>query len=111
MQELRMFVPTYYGNAHGKEIPKECLPEFGDPCIPVLVREAEGIRVVLGSHDYEDTSVPDVQIERRPKGWAIFLHPLAGSDPSGSVYFHDDGRSFVVPERSWGPTEPIINAE
>jgi hypothetical protein len=80
--------------------------EFDDSRTPVVVREADGVRIVLGSHDYWDPAKPDIQIERRHKGWAIFLHPVGGSDPSGYVYFFDDGRSFVVAER--GGATPAI---
>jgi hypothetical protein len=91
------WVPTYFGH-------RNCVlgidenEEFDNPHCPVMVRsDADGIRVMLGSHNTEDWGVPDVQIERRPKGWAIFLNPSAG-DPSGYVYFLDDGRSFLVKE-------------
>ena len=47
---------------------------------------------------FDDMSKPDIQIERRPRGWAIFLHPLGGGDASGLVYFLDDGRSYIVPD-------------
>jgi hypothetical protein len=67
------------------------------------------VRVVLGSHDPEDP-MPDVQIERRPNGWAIFLHPLGGSDPCAHVYFHDDGRSWLLKEQV-GPTPELIEVE
>lgn len=97
MKDLRLSVPTYYGHAATRTTRE--LPEFGEPLVPVLVRRAEGVRIVLGSHDYEDMNSPDIQVERRPKGWAIFLHPFPGGDPSGYVYFVDDGRSFVIPER------------
>ncbi len=35
------------------------------------------------------------------------MHPLGGSDPSGYVYLLDDGRSFLVKESGFGPTERI----
>lgn len=93
--ELELDVPTYYGDRPDLHPHRK---EFDDPSIPVLVRPAEGVRVVLGTHDYTDLHKPDVQIERRPNGWAIFLHPCGGGDPSGVVYFLDDGQSFVIPE-------------
>jgi len=37
------------------------------------------------------------QVERRPHGWAIFLHPDAG-DPVACVYYLDDGRTLLLPE-------------
>src|SRR4051812_14098037 len=108
MQELKIDVPTYYGAANcGRSLNPE-LPEFGMPRVPILARSADGIRIVLGSHDYEDCSMPDVQIERRPNGWAIFLHPVGGGDPSGLLYFLDDGRSFLLKER-WQTSTPQID--
>lgn len=107
MPELKLYVPTYNHGEFRINEPPDDLPDFGEPEVPVVIRDADGIRIVLGTHDYWDTKFPDVQIERRPGGWAIFLHPLAGSDASGYVYFLDDGRSFICPERWCGPTEPI----
>jgi hypothetical protein len=99
--------PTYYGSAKSADGAPVTQDEFDAPEVPVLVHSADGVRLVLGSHDYEDMSWPDLQVERRPKGWAIFLHPLGGGDPSGYVYFLDDGRSFVMPESAFGATPPI----
>jgi hypothetical protein len=107
MPELKIHAPTYYGNADEAKVAAAGLSEFDDPYFPVLVRPADGLRIILGSHDYFDMTKPDIQIERRPNGWAIFLHPLGGSDASGYVYFMDDGRSFIVPENDVGPTPPI----
>jgi len=81
-------------------------PEFGDPDVPLLVRSAAGLRIVLGSHDHYGDA-PDIQVERRPHGWAIFLHPVGLSEASGYVYFLDDGRSYLVAEADVGPTVPI----
>jgi hypothetical protein len=107
MQEFKLFVPTYIGNLPDKNDEADGDSDFGNPYVPVLVCEAAGVRVVLGTHDYENLEQPDIQIERRPNGWAIFLHPVGGSDESGYVYFLDDGRSFLVPELGVGPTEAI----
>ncbi|HEX4055363.1 MAG TPA: hypothetical protein VHX86_13950 [Tepidisphaeraceae bacterium] len=107
MSELRLYVPTYYGQLNIHRPDSQKMPEFGDPSYPVLVRPSDGVRIVLGSHDFFDLHKPDIQIERRPNGWAIFLHPLGGSDASGYVYFLDDGRSFLVREICGGPT-PIL---
>ena len=108
MPELKVYVPSYNHGEFRTAEPPDDLPEFGDPRVPVIVREADGIRIVLGSHDYWDVSVPDVQIERRPGGWAVFLHPVGASDPSGYVYFLDNGSSYVVPEHGLGPTPPLM---
>lgn len=102
MDELTLLVPTYNGYAYPDET-----EEFGDPYVPVHVYREDGVRIVLGSDDRENIDAPDINIERRPHGWAIFLHPLGGSDASGYAYFLDDGRSFLVKELGLGPT-PVI---
>jgi hypothetical protein len=105
--ETLLRVPTYYGNAKtldGEWVERD---EFDEPNVPVLVHEADGVRLVLGSHDSNDLRFPDVQIERRPNGWALFLRPIGDSDPSGYVYFLDDGRSYVMPESHYAATPPI----
>jgi hypothetical protein len=107
LQELKLMVPTYLAERFATEDSNSDQPDFGEPNVPVLIREAEGVRIVLGTHEYEDYEKPDIQIERRPNGWAIFLHPLGGSDPSGFVYFLDDGRSFLAKEYALGPTPAI----
>jgi hypothetical protein len=95
---FKMSVPTY----NGKWLEEyRGLQDFDEPEVPVLVTPAEGLRIVLGTHDYHDFEKPDIQIERRHNGWMIFLHPVGGSDPSGFVVFLDDGRSFVAPEGVW----------
>src|SRR5258707_12254861 len=97
MDELKLLVPTYYGDTDGKP-DFAAKSEFEEPSVPVLIHAADGVRVVLGTHDFEGSEKPDVQIERRPQGWAIFLHPVGGGDTTGLVYFLDDGRSFVSPD-------------
>jgi hypothetical protein len=101
VQELKLLVPTYYGDTEDKPV-FASKKEFDQPNVPVLICEGEGIRLVLGSHDDLDCNKPDIQIERRPSGWAIFLHPDPCGDASGFVYFLDDGRSFLVPEYGSG---------
>jgi hypothetical protein len=95
MQELKLFVPTYNANYFEAEVESGAKEEFGDPNVPVLIREAEGVRIVLGTHDYEDFERPDIWVERQPNGWVIFLHSVGGSDENGYVCFHDDGRCFL----------------
>src|SRR5207253_4915079 len=97
MAELTLHAPTYNCGEYATDPAAEVKPEFGEPYVPIVIRSADGVRIVLGSHDYFDGDAADIQIERRPGGWAIFLHPWGGGDPSGYVYFLDDGRSFVVP--------------
>lgn len=107
MDSLKLMVPTYLAERFPEEVATGRREDFGEPCVPVLVQRAGGVRVVLGSHEWEDVDKPDVHIERRPHGWAIFLHAVGGGDPSGYVYFLDDGRSFLVPEDGGGAT-PVI---
>ena len=98
--ELALMVPTYYG--HSTRAEDASLPDFDSPHVPVLVLTCDGVRVVLGSHASETRTTPEVQIERRPNGWAIFLMPCGEGDESGYVFFLDDGRSFLVPNGGEG---------
>lgn len=101
-------VATYYGQGYENAVVDGLLPEFGTPLVPISLEKVEGLRLVLGfSKPIADA--PDISIERRPNGWALFLHPEPGGDASGFVYFIDDGRSFVVPEH--GVTPPIEMTE
>jgi hypothetical protein len=111
VKELRLLVPTYNATLFPVEVAQHTMPEFGKPYKAVLVCEAEGVRIVLGTHEYNDVDTPDVQIERQPNGWVVFLHPLGGGDPSGMVYFHDDGRSYLLKEMACGLTPSIVILE
>jgi hypothetical protein len=97
-RQFRLTVPTYNANYFDKVTNAILTEEYSETNTPVLVHEAAGVRVVLGTHNYDEMDKPDIQIERRANGWAIFLHPEGGGDPSGYVYFLDDGRSFLVIE-------------
>lgn len=108
-EELPLTVPTYYGalptdQEKGPNYTYGGKQEWDDPQMPVLIHAAEGLRAVLGSHDRHDYTVPDVHIERRPHGWALFINSLGGSDTAAVVYIHDDGRSWLVKDRS--PSTP-----
>jgi hypothetical protein len=107
VQELTLTVPTYNASLFPKEVEANLIPEFGEPNLPVLIHEGEGIRIVLGTHDYNDIDKPDVQIERQPNGWVLFLHPFGGCDACGYVYLLDDGRSFLLKERAIGGSDAI----
>jgi hypothetical protein len=107
MNDLKLHVPTYNGRYFAEEVESGRMPEYGVPKLPILIRAAEGIRIVLGTDDYFDKDAPDVQIERQPNGWVLFLHPTSGCDPCGYVYMLDDGRSFLEKESGLGPTEVI----
>lgn len=99
MSEVRWTVPTYNANRYPELVENGMLEEWGDPSVPVLLRYEEGVRVLLGTHDYSDCNKPDLAIERRPGGWAIVLHPKSGDDPVGWMYFLDDGRSYLQLEQ------------
>ena len=111
VKELKLIVPTYNANLFPVEVAQHTMPEFGKPYKAILIREAEGVRIMLGTHDSNDVDKPDVQIERQPNGWAVFLHPLGGSDSCGKVYFRDDGHSYFLKEGAAGPTPPIVILE
>ena len=98
-RQFKLTVPTYNGNYYDKKTLAILSEEYSEPNTSVLVHDAEGVRIVLATHGYNDMEKPDIQIERRPRGWVIFLHPEGGGDPSGYVYFLDDGRSFLMSEQ------------
>lgn len=88
------------------------MPEgCGPPYVAILVRQGDGIRLVLGTHDYNDRRAPDMLVERRPNGWVVFLHTVASGDPCGTIYFLDDGRTFFVKEYDAGATPAIAVLE
>jgi hypothetical protein len=89
-----LHVPTFYGHRENRA-PDQA--EFDEPFTSVLIGEADGIRLILGTDDPEDDEKPDIHIERRPHGWAFFIHPNAG-DPVAMIYLLDDGRTYVMPE-------------
>ena len=95
MPELKIYAKTYYGNVPEEQTEARKLAEFDFPDIPIVIRPADGVRIALGTHDFWNLEFPDIQIERRPGGWAVFIHAVPGDDPSGFVYILDDGRSYV----------------
>lgn len=99
-----MNVPTFYGHRETRE-PNQA--EFDKPFVPVLIGEADGIRLILGTDDPGDDEKPDIYIERRPHGWAFFLHPNAG-DPVAMIYMLDDGRTYVLPELFTDPPIELV---
>ena len=54
LRKLELKVPTYYGAVREDSSEEYNLPEFGEPFVPVLLHEADGVRVILGTHDYHD---------------------------------------------------------
>lgn len=93
--ELRLTVPTYHGHDPNWQSADPVTDDWGQPNVPLSVFDSgDGVRVVLGSHDYDARNVPEILIERRPNGWYVFLHPSDG-DPVGGVAFRDDGQTFL----------------
>lgn len=95
LKEIRAEFPTYYGDTAEHDAGKA--PEWGTPLKPVVITPESGLRIVLGTHEVEAQESPDIYIERRPGGWAIFLHPEHG-DPVAMVYILDNGQTYVQRE-------------
>src|SRR5262245_260057 len=89
----KLVVPTYVASQPHDQ--NGDWPDFAEPNVPVAVHEAEGIRVIMGTHDWKDNDKPDIQIERRPHGWAVFINPNAG-DTAAYVYILDSGETYLV---------------
>lgn len=104
---IAMEIPTFFGHVREQTTANSTEPEFGPPFVEVSMYRQEGVRIIMHTPGIDDDDQPDIHIERRPRGWAIFLHPEGSNDPSGFIYFLDDGRSFVVPN---GP-EPLVIRE
>jgi hypothetical protein len=111
LPELKIYAPTYYGEFPEVVRDAKKLKEFDSPEVPVVIRPADGVRIVLGTHDYWDHKCPDIQIERRAGGWVIFLHPVPGDDLAGHVYFLDDGRSYFKADGSCYPELEILGVD
>jgi hypothetical protein len=79
---------------------------FAGPEVSVTVTDDQGMRIVLGDGSENDNE-PDFLIERRPRGWLVWLHPDATDDPAAHLFITDDGKSFVIPGEDFGVTEPI----
>jgi len=105
-QEMwKLTIPTFRG---AQEEDRFCWTDFTEPNAPVVVHGGTDIRVVMGTHDAKDFSKPDIQIERRPHGWAVFIHPDA-SDLVACLYILDDGRTFLLPEQCAASELEIVN--
>jgi len=102
--ELKLFVPTYNYSVYPDEVVSGVMEDYTESRTPVLIREEAGVRIILGTHDSSDRDKPDVLIERQANGWLIFLHP-EGGDPSGYVYFLDNGESYAMKELGLGAIE------
>ncbi len=45
MKELKLDVPTYNANYYPNDVASGRRPEFGEPTVPVLIRDAAGVRI------------------------------------------------------------------
>lgn len=97
----RMNVPTYLAAQDTSG------PDVGEPHVPILIGDAEGIRLLLGTNDWNDYEKPDIQIERHPHGWMIFVHHNAGG-AVGFLIMLDDGRTFYVHEYGADPRLEVL---
>ena len=93
----KLKVPTWYRYTHPDEVEQGLMKGIGRPNVPVIIRSGDGVRVILGANDEDDSEAPDVLIERQANGWLIVLHPMGGSDdPAGYLYFLDGGQSYLM---------------
>jgi hypothetical protein len=97
MWQLHCRVPTYVGELTAEERGPGVAPDFGGPSVPVRVSEAAGIRVILGADDERDREKPEIVVERRPHGWAIFIN-CNGDETVGVIFMLDDGRTMLLRE-------------
>lgn len=91
-------IPEYCGIHNASQ-------DFTEDRHPVRVHYASGVEAVLGLPAGEDISKSRcavVSVERRPKGWCVFVTPVNSGDVSLCIYLHDDGRSWVLPEHDGG---------
>ena len=101
----KLAVPTYVASQpHGDETD---WPDFAEPSVPVAIHETGGIRVIMGTHDWKDNDKPDIQIERRPHGWAVFINPDDG-DTVAYIYILDTGETYLVAEEWARPRLNIV---
>ncbi|HEY3963621.1 MAG TPA: hypothetical protein VGM05_03625 [Planctomycetaceae bacterium] len=96
--QLTFSVPTHHRS-------KSC-DGFTGPEVSVTVTDDHGVRFILGEEG-DNCYAPDLLIERRPRGWLIFLHPDGTEDPSGYLFIKDGGKSFVIPGNKFGCAEAI----
>ncbi len=77
--------------------------EFGAPLARIDIFEEEGARAVMLAPPVDgvfrnDQDCPNVVIERRANGWAIFIHK-DGGDCIGLVKISDDGECAMERDR------------
>lgn len=95
-RQFKLSVPTCGAQFVPEQVEDAEVDGFDDAKVPILVREDEGLHIVLGTHDFEMVEKPDILIERHPHGWLIVVHPNADCDPVGRIYLLDNGRTYFV---------------
>lgn len=97
MWQYHCRVPTYVGALTPEERGPGGGPDFAAPSVPVRISDAAGIRLILGTDDEQDRVKPEIVVERRPHGWAIFINCNA-DETVGVVFMLDDGRTMLLRE-------------
>jgi hypothetical protein len=97
MWQFHCRVPTYVGELTAEERGPGVDPDFDKPYVPVRVSDAAGIRLILGTDDERDREKPEIVVERRPHGWAIFINSN-GDETVGVIFMLDDGRTMLLRE-------------
>lgn len=92
--KLLMRVPTYHRFTEEAQD-----ADFGEPLAQVMIREAEGVLIELQKPGHEEggDDNPDIVIERRRGGWAVFIRHDQG-DTDCVVCILDEGRTVICPE-------------
>jgi hypothetical protein len=103
-----VLVPTYNGTTYPADVESGAKPEYTAPENPITIAYDNGLRLVLGAVEAGDMTKPDIQVERQPGRWVIFIHPEGGGDPVGYLYIMDDGRSFFQKEREFGTPALVV---
>ena len=103
-----LLVPTYNGTTYPADVASGAKPEYTAPENPMTLAYDNGLRVVLGAVEASDMTKPDIQIERQPGRWVIFIHPEPGGDPVGYLHIYDNGRSVLQLERTFGGADGLV---
>jgi len=71
--------------------------EFGDPKVQVGIKShSHGIQIDLPALSKARNFGPNVFIERRPSGWAIYISPDDGEEVLCIAHVRDDGKMTVA---------------
>lgn len=93
---------------HIIHVPTYDTQTFGDPQVPCVIDNLQGLHAVLGSIDPQEPNKPAITAERRKSGWLIMINTFNGGDATVLVLLHDDGRLFITPEGMDWPNNAVI---